>query len=228
MGGSVLSALAAAGVGTLRLVDDDVVEASNLPRQLLFGPSDIGRPKLDVAADRLTAINPDIAVEPVARRVRCDRDVDDVVRTADLVINCADQPSVIDTCEWVSRACHRHGVPHIVGGAYAYQLGGIGIAVRPGVTACWQCFRAEIATDFDRHRAEPIAGRRGPGPAIAMVSGTVGNIVAWEALRILTGMPSVLYGRWAEIDLWTLETQFRPVRRRDDCARCASDPLRER
>jgi molybdopterin/thiamine biosynthesis adenylyltransferase len=223
LGGSVLSALAAAGVGMLRAVDNDDVEVSNLNRQILFASTDVGRAKLTAVRLRLQDMNPDVTVQTVPRFVTSAADLAGIVAGADLVINCADRPDIVTMCDWVSQACHEHGIAHIVGGQYAYQVGAVGLTVLPGRSACWECFRADTATDFDRDRATTLVGRRGPGPAVAMVSGAVGNMLAWEALRVLTGLPPALTDRWGELDMWTLQTHWRPVPRRATCRRCFPD-----
>jgi molybdopterin/thiamine biosynthesis adenylyltransferase len=207
LGSWLLTSLAAAGIGRLVVCDADTVELSNLNRQILFGTSDIGRLKTEVAAERLNALDPDIAVEPVNGIVRGPDDVASVADGADLVINCADRPSVAVTSDWVSAACLPRGVPHIVGGAYAYHVGSLGLTVLPGRTPCWDCAREEVG----RQPATVLRGRESAGPSLAMFSAVSANLAAYDAVRLLLDLPPVTAGRLGEFDFRTLTLRWREI-----------------
>ncbi|GAA3597366.1 hypothetical protein GCM10022419_095760 [Nonomuraea rosea] len=219
LGGWVLHALAAAGAGTIRVCDFDRVEPSNLTRQVLFTTADVGRPKTEAAAERMRAVNPGIAVEPVERKITCPEDLADVVAGADLLVNCADQPDPIALAAIVSAAC-QPSVPHIMGASYAYHVGILGTTIIPGRTPCWECVRAETLADHGRDRAVTYIARRERAGVTGPQSGMVGNLLAWEAIRVLTGLPPALAGRWAEFDYWPLSVHERPIPRRPDCPVC--------
>jgi molybdopterin/thiamine biosynthesis adenylyltransferase len=227
LGSWVSSMLARSGVGVLRLCDVDRVERSNLTRQILFTADDIGHSKVDVAADRLRQENPYISVEPTSVRITGPACLAGLVDGADLVINCTDQPSVVTTAGWVSEACWPARIPHIVGGAYNFHVGAVGYTVIPGKTACWPCLRAEVLPDHDRDQAagEPLLGNRKQSGMIGPLAGIVGAIIAWEALRVLTGLPTALTDRWTELDYWPLTTQTRPIPRRPSCPRCGTSAV---
>ncbi|UBU12629.1 HesA/MoeB/ThiF family protein [Nonomuraea gerenzanensis] len=219
LGGWVALALAAAGVGRLRVCDFDRVEVSNLTRQVLFRMDDLGTPKVDAAAVRLRELNPFIEVEAVERRIGCAEDLAGVVKGADLVVNAADQPTPNDVAGWVSEACWPD-IPHIMGTGYAYHIGVLGTSIIPGLTACWSCVRAETFADHGRDGMETLVGKRDKAGAMGALSGLVGNILAWEAIRILAGLPPALGDRWSEVDFWPLEIRSRPVPRRPGCPTC--------
>ncbi|SEG88331.1 Molybdopterin or thiamine biosynthesis adenylyltransferase [Nonomuraea solani] len=221
LGGWVALSLAGAGVGRIRLCDFDRVEASNLTRQVLFRIADVGAPKVDVAAARLREVNPYIEVESVDRRIGGAADLADVVAGADVVVNAADLPTPNDVSDWVSEAC-RPKIPHIMGTGYAYHIGVLGTSIIPGQTACWACVRAETFADHGRDGMETVVGKREKAGAMGALCGLVGNILAWEAIRILGGLPPALGGRWCEVDFWPLEIRSRAIPRRPGCLTCGS------
>jgi len=207
LGTWLLASLAAAGVGRLIVCDFDRVELSNLNRQVLFGSADVGTSKTTAAAARLAAIDPAVAVETRELEVTGDGDVAPLAEAADLVINCADRPTVRQTSDWVAAACLPRRVPHIVGGAYAYHVGSLGLTVIPGRTACWQCARDGAGPLRD----VVLRGRQGPGPSLAMFSAVVANLLAWDATRVLLGLPPATAGRLGEIDFRTFAIRWRDV-----------------
>ncbi|MFF4615613.1 TOMM precursor leader peptide-binding protein [Nonomuraea jabiensis] len=219
LGGWVALSLANAGVGTIRLCDFDRVEPSNLTRQTLFCVADVGAPKVEAAAARLRAANPFVTVETFDRRVTSAAGLADLVDGADIVINAIDLPTPNDTATWVSEACWPD-VPHILGTGYAYHIGVLGTTVLPGETACWTCVRAETFADHGRGPMESLVGKRQKAGAIGALCGLVGTILAWEAIRVLAGLPPALSGRWSEVDFWPLEIRSRPIPRRPDCPTC--------
>jgi molybdopterin/thiamine biosynthesis adenylyltransferase len=218
-GSWLLTSLAMVGVGTLRICDFDTVELSNLNRQVLFTSADIGRDKSAAAAERLSLLNPDVSVEPVVLRLDEHTDLEPVIAGADLVVNCADRPSTLDTSGWISRACLPRGVPHIVGGSYAYERGVLGTTVLPGRSPCWPCLQAVVGNDLPGTGAA-LLGPRGPGASLAPLTAVIANVLAWESVRLLTGMPPLLAGRWGEIDFSTLQVGWREFRARSDCPTC--------
>ncbi|WP_165977405.1 HesA/MoeB/ThiF family protein [Nonomuraea diastatica] len=222
LGGWVVLSLANAGVGTVRLCDFDRVEPSNLTRQALFALADVGAPKVEAAAARLRAANPFVTVETFDRRVTSSADLTDLVDGAGIVINAMDLPTPNDTATWVSEAC-RPDVPHILGTGYAYHIGVLGATVLPGRTACWACVRAATFADHGRHRMESLIGKRQKAGAIGALCGLVGTILAWEAIRVLTGLEPALSGKWSEVDFWPLEIRSRPIPRRPDCPICGEE-----
>jgi molybdopterin/thiamine biosynthesis adenylyltransferase len=219
LGTWLLSSLAAAGVGRLIVCDCDHVELSNLNRQILFGAADVGARKTESAAARLSAVNPTLTVEQREVVLRSPQDVSALAEAADLVINCADRPSVAETSEWVAAACLPRGVPHIVGGAYAYHVGSLGFTVLPGRTACWRCAGDTVGV----RRDGVLRGRQGPGPSLAMFSAVVANVLAWDAVRVLLGLRPATSGRLGEIDFRSFDIRWRDIPRRPDCPACSDD-----
>jgi molybdopterin-synthase adenylyltransferase len=222
LGSWALCGLACAGVGTLVLVDDDRVELSNLNRQLLYRAADVGRPKVEVAAEALAAFNPGLDLHIVRRRMSSAADIAALVDGADLLIETADWP-LYDLSRWVNEACTRAGVAHISAGQ-APPLLRLGPLYVPGVTACHACQEAttreayplfDALESFRRSRPTPAAATLGPA------SGMIGSVLSMEALHHLTGLaePATL-GTSVALDLRTLEVTREPIARRPDCPVC--------
>jgi len=170
--------LAAAGVGALGLIDDDVVGLSNLQRQIAFSTSEVGRPKVQAAADRLTGLNPHVVIEAHPERLTEDNAAERI-GAYDLVLDGTDD---FQTRLWVNAACVATGRP-LVSGALGRWSGQVGVfAGRP----CYRCLVPEIPPD-----AETCA-RVG---VIGALAGVIGSMAALEAIKVLTGAGEALTGR---------------------------------
>ncbi len=133
VGGPAALYLAAAGVGSLVLVDGDCVETSNLNRQILFGSSDLGRSKAHLAAERLLGLNPDLEVEVVDTFVR-ESDLEPLLKNSQFVLDCFDKNA--DRLA-VNRACMNLGIPAVHG--FAQDFSGEIFMVIPGRSSCLAC-----------------------------------------------------------------------------------------
>jgi adenylyltransferase/sulfurtransferase len=198
--------LARAGVGHLRLVDRDVVELVNLQRQTLYAEADLDRPKAEVAAERVRAVNPSIAVEAVPRDVHA-ATVRDAIRTADLIVDGTDN---LETRYLLNEASLDAHIPFVYGGAVGTF--GMVFAIRSPETACFRCLNPKMPPPGSLPTCE-TAG------ILNALSAQVGAIQAGEALRLLVGeAPS---GELLVIDGWHPEIQRVRVARKNDCPACA-------
>ncbi|WP_309134841.1 ThiF family adenylyltransferase [Cellulomonas sp.] len=220
-GSWLLHSLALAGVGRLVLVDPDRVEVTNLNRQMLYGDGDVGAAKVDAAAAALRRVAP--GVEVVGHPVHVERpgDLAPLVEGADLLVCCADRPSVSLASDLVATVAHATGTPHVVGGAYGANLGVPGTSVIPGRTVCWACVRQATADDHGTRALRPLKGRGAGSGSIGAVTAFVAAVMAWESLRLLLGVPPALADQVRELDVMTLEWRVRPVQGRPGCATCA-------
>lgn len=178
VGGPAALYLAAAGVGTLGLVDDDTIALSNLQRQIQFGTPDIGATKVAVSARRLTALNPHVAVRTFAERLTA---ASAARRLAgwDLVIDGTDD---FDTRMAVNAACVEAGIP-LVSGALGAWTGQVGVFEgRP----CYRCLVPEVPPDAETCARVGVVGA---------LAGLVGSMAALEAIKRLTGAGQPLTGR---------------------------------
>jgi bacteriocin biosynthesis cyclodehydratase domain-containing protein len=225
LGSWAAAGLACIGVGGLTLVDDDVVELSNLNRQILFSEADIGRPKVEAAAARLRAFSSDIEVTPVRRRLGCERDVRAAIEGASFVLGLADSPPYA-IARWINRACHAAGVPHMSAGQLPPTLR-VGPTVVPGETACLECLELALREEnplYDRLETLRRADGR-PLATLGPASGIVGSIIASEVLHFVTGLAraATLDSVWS-MDLRTLAVERTAVTRRPDCRVCGGYP----
>lgn len=222
VGSWVACCLVQIGVRKLVLVDPDVVELSNLHRQFGYRMGDIGRLKVDALADALERFRSDLMIEkqPVALDESL---LERIEGDVDLVINCADKPTVDQTSSWVGGYCMSRGIPHIVGGGYNLHLSLIGQTVIPGRTACVRCFEKQLERDnkIDPTRVKKfqIPNRKvgSLGPLCALNA----SIVAMEAVKVLTGCskPSNA-NRRGEFDITTMDVSYTTYERADDCEWC--------
>lgn len=175
IGCAAASYLASSGVGHLLLCDFDTVDATNLGRQFLYGPGDIGEPKAQVAAARLSDINPDIEINPIAERLD-DAAMADAVARADVVLDGTDN---FATRFQVNDACVAAG-RRLVSGA-AIRLEGQLAVFGPdyGTSPCYRCLYREADESL-----ESCAGNG----VLAAVPGVVGTLMAVEALKHLAGI----------------------------------------
>jgi len=219
------SALACAGVGALVLVDGDTVALGNLNRQVLFRRADVGRPKVEAAAEALRAFDPSLAVDARRLQVGGPEDVAALLPGADLVIALADEPPHLLN-RWVDEACAQAGVPHTSAGQFPPVVK-VGPLVVPGRTGCLACQEEHARRRFGLYD-ELVAYRLGRRPAAATLgatSGAVGSLLAMDAIHLLTGLaePATL-GRTVLLDLRTLTVSSEAAVRLEDCPRCRSAP----
>jgi molybdopterin-synthase adenylyltransferase len=208
LGSPVALYLAAAGVGTLTIADSDVVDISNLQRQILHGQADLGRAKVDSARDRLSALNPDVQVITLAMRLEGDA-LREQVERADLVVDASDN---FTTRFAVNAACVAARTP-LVSGA-AIRMEGQVAVFRPDLpdNPCYRCLYREVG------ETEQTCAENG---VLAPIVGIVGSLQALEAIKVLTGIGDSLCGRLLIIDGKRLDIRTLRLRRDPECPVCA-------
>ena len=204
--------LAAAGVGTLRIVDDDVVELSNLQRQIVHTDASIGTAKVDSAAARLSALNPGTCIEAIAERVTS-ANVERLLEGVDVVLDGADNFPVRYL---LNDACVKLGKPLVHGSVQRFQ-GQVAVfdAGRArGVLPCYRCLFPEPPAAADA----PNCSEAG---VLGVLPGVVGLLQATETLKLLLGIGQTLAGRLLHFD--ALAMQFRQTRLLPDpeCSVCS-------
>ena len=194
--------LAAAGVGELRVCDQDVVELSNLNRQILYGHADLGQPKATAAAARLRAQNADIRVTPHVLTL----DAESLTRVAggaDLIVDCVDN---FATRHLLNQYCVDHGVPLLHAGVWG--MGGQLALLTPPTTPCLRCVFPEM----------PPAG--GVTPVLGVGAGLIGCAQALLALRFLAGLDVPERGRLLVLEGAPLAMRQIVLRRVKGCPAC--------
>ena len=212
LGSPVAYYLAAAGVGFLRLVDDDRVERSNLQRQIVHTDARIGELKVDSAKAALSALNPDIAIDAVAARVGADN-VESLIADVDLVVDGADN---FAARYLLSDACVQLAKPLVYGAVHRFegQVSVFDAGRQRGMAPCYRCLFPDPPTAAEA----PNCSEAG---VLGVLPGIVGLLQATEALKLLLGIGEPLVGRLLHVE--ALGMHFRETRLSPDpqCRRCA-------
>ena len=203
-----------AGVGTLKLIDQDTVELNNLHRQPLYTIKDIRKPKVEAAAKRLKEINPSTKVVPVAENLR-ESNVDESLADVDCVVDGLDNMA---TRYVVNSYCVRSKMPYVFGGAIGLE-GNLSVFVHPE-TPCLEC----VLPGLD-DRGLPTCETRG---VLGATTGIIGTLQAVETIKILARMGDPLKGRLLLMDLYVGDIRTIQVNRRDDCRVCSKPQITAR
>jgi sulfur-carrier protein adenylyltransferase/sulfurtransferase len=203
--------LAAAGVGTLGLVDFDVVDVTNLQRQILYSTLDVGRPKLEAAAERLTGLNPDVNVVSHEMRLTSANALD-LFRKYDVIVDGADN---FPTRYLVNDACVLTGRPNAYGSIFRFEGQASVFATPDG--PCYRCLYPEPPPPG-------LVPSCAEGGVLGVLPGLVGTIQATEALKLILGTGTTLAGRLLLLDALTMEFRTVKARRDPDCPICGDHP----
>ena len=213
LGSPALLYLAAAGVGTIGVIDDDVVEASNLQRQIIHRDATVGSPKVQSAVAAMRGLNPFVTLRPYHRRLTPDI-------AADLI---ADYDIVLDGCDdiatryLVNATCADLGKP-LISGAISQWEGQISLFDPANGTPCYKCI-------FPEAPAEGLAPTCAEAGVVAPLPGVVGSMMALETVKAITGAGHGLGGRMLIYDALHAETRTLTLKRRADCPVCGGAPL---
>jgi len=201
LGSPVAMYLAAAGVGTIRIVDHDRVELSNLNRQVLHWDKDIGRPKVDSFGEKLQQLNRNIVVEPVNETISEDN-ISSLVRGFDLIVDAMDN---LPTRYLLNRAAVDNSIPFIHGAVYGFE--GRAMTVIPGKSACLRCvYRGLMPSE--------------KFPVIGVTPAVIGCIQATEAIKYILGVGRLLTDRLLVYDGLNIKFTELTVTRDPECEHC--------
>jgi molybdopterin/thiamine biosynthesis adenylyltransferase len=201
--------LASAGVGSMTLVDGDAVDLTNLQRQILHTTARIGMPKTESGRIALEAINPEVRVTTVARRVD-EAALDELVADATVVLDCSDN---FATRHALNRACVRHRRPLVSGAAIRFDGQVATFDLRDAASPCYACL---FPPGDGEDELCSIMG------VFAPVTGIVGAVQAAEALKLATGAGTALVGRLLMLDALGMQWHAVRVPRDPDCPVCAA------
>lgn len=197
--------LVAAGVGTVGLLDKDVLDLSNLQRQIVHSTSDVGRPKVLSARDRLSALNPHVKLR-VHQLALSAGNACDIIREYDFVVDATDN---FDAKFLVADSCHALSVPYSHAGIL--RSSGQTMTVMPGRTACYRCVFETPPPDDGK-----------PAGPLGAVPGVIGAIQATEAIKYVTGAGSLLTDRLLIYDGLAMTVRIVKARRAPDCPLCGT------
>jgi len=207
--------LAAAGIGTLGIIDPDRVELSNLQRQILHATADIGRPKVDSAKTKLSALNPEVQISAYATKLE-DHNAAEIIAGYDFVIDGSDN---FDTKFLVNDTAVKLGIAFNHAGIVRLQ--GQTMTVVPGKSACYRCLFKEPPPP------EEILSCQQAG-ILGAVAGTIGSIQATEAIKYLTGFEEgMLTDRLLTYDAKTMRFHCVDVKQDPNCNACGKETSAE-
>jgi molybdopterin/thiamine biosynthesis adenylyltransferase len=215
LGSPIIQYLAAAGVGTLGIADDDKVELSNLQRQIIHGNDDVGRKKVDSAADYVTQLNPDVTVEKHNTRVTKDN-IESLIDGYDFVVDGTDN---FATRYLVNDACTLAGKPFSHGAIFRFE-GQVTTFSAADDSPCYRCLFPEAPPDG----MVPNCATAG---VLGVLPGTVGCIQATETIKAILGKGDLLDGRVAFYDALGMDFDTVEITQKDDCPVCSDDPAIE-
>jgi adenylyltransferase/sulfurtransferase len=210
LGSPVALKLVGMGIGHLRFVDRDIVSRSDLHRQHLYDAESLGRPKVEVAYEKLSRLNPDVTLEPVPESLN-GGNAEELISGMDLVIDGLDRP---EPRYIVNRICNKLKIPYVFGAAIE-AFGNVS-TILPGQTFCLECFMPDLK-DEDL----PVCGLVGVHPSVI---GIVSSIQVYEAARVLIGQEPKLYNKLLYVDLREFEFNILDIPSLESCRVCGTRP----
>jgi sulfur-carrier protein adenylyltransferase/sulfurtransferase len=204
--------LAAAGVGRIGLVDFDTVDYTNLQRQVLFGTSDVGRPKIEAAASHLRNLNPEIQVDQFETRLTSENALD-ILKDYDIVVDGTDN---FPTRYLVNDACVLLGKPNVYGSIFRFE-GQITVFGHPG-GPCYRCLYPEPPPPG-------LVPSCAEGGVLGVLPGIVGTIQAAETLKLIIGVGEALIGRLLLFDALSMTFRALKLRKNPQCPVCGEHPV---
>lgn len=203
--------LAAAGVGTLGIIDNDVVDISNLQRQILHANDRVGMPKVESAKKTLEGLNPDVKVIPYQAKLTSEN-IMEIIKDYDLVIDGCDN---FPTRYLVNDACVLTGKPNVHGSIFQFE--GQATVFYPGKGPCYRCLYPE-----------PPPAEMAPSCAeagvLGVLPGLIGVIEGLEAVKLILGIGDSLVGRLLHFNTLTMEINTLKLRRDPNCPMCGDNP----
>lgn len=198
------------GIGHLRFIDRDIVSRSDLHRQHLYDAESLGRPKVEVALNKLSRLNPDVTLEPVPESLNSGN-AEELISGMDIVIDGLDRP---EPRYIINRICNKLEIPYVFGAAIE-AFGNVS-TILPGQTFCLECFMPDIK-DEDL----PVCGLVGVHPSAI---GIVSSIQVYEAARVLIGQQPKLHNKLLYVDLRDFEFNVLDIPSLEACRVCGTNP----
>lgn len=199
--------LAAAGVGTISIYDNDIVDLSNLQRQIAHHTPDIGTDKVISTRQTLNQLNPDVEVRAVKQKLEGEQ-LDYEVGLADVVLDCSDN---FPTRFAINSACVKHQTPLVSGAAIRFE-GQVTVFTPDNNSPCYNCLYTSDGEELQNCATNGV---------IAPITGIVGSIQALEALKLIMNIGETLTGRLLLLDGLTMEWNTMKLRKNPNCPTCS-------
>jgi adenylyltransferase/sulfurtransferase len=202
--------LAAAGIGTIGIVDDDVVSLDNLHRQILHKTESIGRPKTESASRTVLELNPDIEIKTYQERL-AESNAESILRGYDLVLDGSDN---FETRYLANRICVKNGLPFVLGSILRFEGQVAVFDTKRGGSPCYSCLYPEPPPA----EVSPTCARAG---VLGVMPGIIGTLQALEALKLILGFGESLIGKLLIFDGLTCRMRELEVKRDEKCSVCS-------
>ncbi|HUT06483.1 MAG TPA: ThiF family adenylyltransferase [Nitrosopumilaceae archaeon] len=213
LGNPITSRLAAMGVGTLRIIDRDVIELSNLHRQTMFDEDDIGQVKVEVAAKKLQKLNPDCKIEALAISVN-EYTALEVIEGCDVVVDALDS---VNARYALNSACVKLNIPFVTGAAVGVT--GQAFTILPKKSACYYCMFPSLDED-----SMPTCSIEGVHPSVLSI---IGGIEVAEAVKVILGKKPSLSEKILHVDIENLDFTTTRTFRAEECSVCGTGKAEE-
>jgi adenylyltransferase/sulfurtransferase len=210
LGSPIATQLVGMGIGFLRVVDRDIVSRSDLHRQHLYDADCVGMPKVEIAYQKLSKLNPDVKLDPIAESLNS-INAEELIGGMDVVIDGLDRP---EPRYLVNRICNKFKIPYVFGAAI--EAFGNASTLLPGQTFCLECFMPGLK-DEDL----PVCGVVGVHPSVI---GMVSSVQVSEAVRLIIGQKPKLYNKLLYIDLREFEFNILEMQSVESCRVCGTQP----
>lgn len=209
IGSHVLWNLAAMGVRKISALDFDSVDETNLNRQLLYVPADIGKSKVETLCAKIAEFNPEIEITPINRKICSAADIEEFVKGKTMIVKAIDTPE--QSTEWANAVCVKHGIPLVTGGFLDY-LGVVGPIYLPGKSTCVACMRFGRATRVT-----------GTGPTFAPLTTLISARISMCIFKIIAGATENIANRLFTYDTVTETWETVPVTAAQSCEVCGRE-----
>lgn len=213
LGAPIIQYLAAAGVGTIGIADDDDVELSNLQRQIIHGQDDVGRPKVDSAAAFVADLNPDVTVNRHRTRVT-KHNIESLIDPYDFIVDGTDN---FETRYVVNDACTLAGIPFSHGAIFRFE-GQVTTFSGSDDSPCYRCI-------FPQAPPDGLVPNCATAGVLGVLPGTVGCIQATETVKAIIGKGDLLEGRMIFYDALSMDFEKVHINQKPDCPVCGTDPV---
>ncbi|WP_317368312.1 ThiF family adenylyltransferase [uncultured Tyzzerella sp.] len=218
--------LAQSGVENLILMDNDVVDITNLHRQFGYKENCVGSYKIDAINKKLVEYNDNINVKKIYQIL--DKDTANLLDDyeIDLVINCAGQPNVDTTSRIIGEYCMKRDIPHIVGGGYNLHLSLIGQTIIPKETACVRCFEKQLQeiNKVDKNKVKKLTVKNRKIGSFGPMCSIIASMIGMDCIKILSKSikPSNI-NRRGEFNIYTMDMEYNKFEKLEDCECCSTN-----
>ena len=192
----------AAGIGKIKIIDEDVVDLTNLNRQIIHFTPDISTKKVESAQAKLTALNPEVKIEPLSITLTKDN-IQKIIKGCNIVLDCLDN---FQTRYLLNETCIKLGIPYVHAAVYAFE--GRVLTIIPGKGPCLQCFYPQVPKEIK------------PFPIVGSAVGITASIEITEAIKVLTGIGTPLVGRLLIIDGENMKFDTIEIKQNPQCPIC--------